>query len=101
MALRDETDRSFRAWVENGEVGRAAEWLVRAYADQVIAPDGHGVTQYTWYENETDPGRRHYWKLIFWALRRPRHLPLAVTLAIYGFHFRKTFAATGQLKSIQ
>jgi len=33
--------------------------------------------------------RAHYWKLFFWALfRRPRLFPLAITLAIYGFHFR-------------
>lgn len=33
--------------------------------------------------------RVHYWKLLFWTLfRRPRLLPLAVTLAIYGYHFR-------------
>jgi radical SAM superfamily enzyme YgiQ (UPF0313 family) len=34
--------------------------------------------------------RVHFWKLFFWALaRKPRLLPLAITLAIYGFHFRK------------
>jgi len=34
--------------------------------------------------------RLHYWKLISWTLvRRPRFLNLAITLAIYGFHFRK------------
>jgi radical SAM superfamily enzyme YgiQ (UPF0313 family) len=34
--------------------------------------------------------RLHYWKLIFWTLvRRPRLFPLAITFAIYGFHFRK------------
>jgi hypothetical protein len=33
--------------------------------------------------------RAHYWKLFFWTLfRRPRLFPLAITLAIYGFHFR-------------
>jgi len=36
--------------------------------------------------------RVQYWKLIFWVLfRRPRFFPLAVTFAIYGFHFRKIF----------
>lgn len=36
--------------------------------------------------------RVYYWKLLFWALfRRPRLFPLATTLAIYGFHFRKIF----------
>ena len=34
--------------------------------------------------------RVHYWKLLLWThFRRPRLLPLAVTLAIYGHHFRK------------
>jgi radical SAM superfamily enzyme YgiQ (UPF0313 family) len=34
--------------------------------------------------------RAHYWALLFWALfRRPKFFPLAVTLAIYGFHCRK------------
>ena len=33
--------------------------------------------------------RVHYWRLIVWTLlRRPRLLPQAVTLAIYGYHFR-------------
>ena len=34
--------------------------------------------------------RAHYWALLSWALfRRPELFPLAVTLAIYGFHFRQ------------
>ena len=37
--------------------------------------------------------RFQYWKLFFWSLfRRPRLLGLAITLSIYGFHFRKVFA---------
>ena len=33
--------------------------------------------------------RLEYWKLVTWTLvRRPRLLPMAVTLAIYGYHFR-------------
>ncbi len=37
--------------------------------------------------------RFHYWKLLFWSLfKKPRLLPLAITLSIYGFHFRKVFA---------
>ncbi|MCD6326404.1 B12-binding domain-containing radical SAM protein, partial [bacterium] len=36
--------------------------------------------------------RLHYWRLFFWTLfTRPRLIPLALTLAIYGFHFRKFF----------
>lgn len=34
--------------------------------------------------------RLHYWKLISWTLvRHPRFFHLAISLAIYGFHFRK------------
>jgi radical SAM superfamily enzyme YgiQ (UPF0313 family) len=34
--------------------------------------------------------RAHYWNLLLWTLfRRPTLFPLAVTLAIYGHHFRK------------
>jgi radical SAM superfamily enzyme YgiQ (UPF0313 family) len=36
--------------------------------------------------------RFQYWKLLLWTtFRRPRLLTQAVTLAIYGFHFRKIF----------
>ena len=32
--------------------------------------------------------RVHYWRLFFWTLfRRPRLFPMAITLAILGFHF--------------
>jgi radical SAM superfamily enzyme YgiQ (UPF0313 family) len=34
--------------------------------------------------------RSHYWKLLFWTLfRRPKLFSLAVTFAIYGYHFRR------------
>lgn len=34
--------------------------------------------------------RRHFWQLVFWSLlRKPRLFPLAITYAVYGFHFRK------------
>jgi radical SAM superfamily enzyme YgiQ (UPF0313 family) len=34
--------------------------------------------------------RLYFWKLFFWSLvRKPRLFPLAITYAIYGFHFRK------------
>jgi radical SAM superfamily enzyme YgiQ (UPF0313 family) len=35
--------------------------------------------------------RVEYWKLLLWTLiRRPRAFSLAVTLAIYGYHFRRS-----------
>ncbi|MGI6207004.1 MAG: B12-binding domain-containing radical SAM protein [Anaerolineae bacterium] len=34
--------------------------------------------------------RVQYWKLFVWTLfRKPRLFPLAITMAIYGFHFRR------------
>jgi len=50
---------------EAGDGLMVIDWLMEAgsdadHADQLRAPDGHGVGRYTWYENETDPQRRHY-----------------------------------------
>ena len=46
----------------------------------------------TWSLGIRHRGRSHYWKLILWSLKkRPDLLHLAVTLSIYGFHFRKFF----------
>jgi len=37
--------------------------------------------------------RFHYWKLITWSLfTRPKLFSHAITLSIYGFHFRKVFS---------
>ncbi len=34
--------------------------------------------------------RFQYWRLLFWTLTsRPRLMPMAVTLSIYGYHYRK------------
>jgi radical SAM superfamily enzyme YgiQ (UPF0313 family) len=34
--------------------------------------------------------RVYYWRLFFWTLfHRPKLFPLAITLSIYGFHFRR------------
>ena len=36
--------------------------------------------------------RSYFWGIIFWSLfKRPKVFSLAVTLSIYGFHFRKVF----------
>ena len=38
-------------------------------------------------------GRRHYWKLLLWTqFRRPRLIPEAIILSIYGYHFRRICA---------
>jgi hypothetical protein len=44
-----------------------------------------------WLLGVVDKGRKYYWKLFFTTLfRKPRSFPLAISLSVYGFHFRKT-----------
>jgi hypothetical protein len=46
-----------------------------------------------WFLGIRSRGRTYYWKLFWWSLfRRPELFPLAITLAVQGFHFRKVFA---------
>jgi radical SAM superfamily enzyme YgiQ (UPF0313 family) len=46
-----------------------------------------------WFLGIRSRGRVYYWKLFAWTLcRRPQLFPLAITLAVQGFHFRKIFA---------
>lgn len=42
-----------------------------------------------WRIGLMEKGKIHYWKLIFWSLRKPKRLLWAVRFSIYGFHFRK------------
>jgi len=43
-----------------------------------------------WIMGVKEKGRTCYWKLIAWTLvKKPKSLPLSVTLAIQGLHFRK------------
>jgi radical SAM superfamily enzyme YgiQ (UPF0313 family) len=43
-----------------------------------------------WYLGIRERGRMYYWRLITSTLvRRPRSFPMAVTLAVYGYHYRK------------
>ena len=43
-----------------------------------------------WVLGVREKGRRYYWKLfISTLLKRPRTLPLSVSLTVYGYHFRK------------
>lgn len=47
----------------------------------------------SFYKLGIRPGvRRHFWKLMIWTFfRRPRLLPLAITMTIYGEHFTRHF----------
>jgi radical SAM superfamily enzyme YgiQ (UPF0313 family) len=43
-----------------------------------------------WYLGIKENGRRYYWRLVISTLlKKRRSFPLAITLAIYGYHFRK------------
>jgi radical SAM superfamily enzyme YgiQ (UPF0313 family) len=43
-----------------------------------------------WVLGIRDKGRQYYWRLLGWTLvKRPRAFSKSVTMAIYGFHFRK------------
>ncbi len=43
-----------------------------------------------WKLGIVEKGRTFYWKLVFFTLlRHPKKFPAAITMAIYGFHFRK------------
>jgi hypothetical protein len=50
-----------------------------------------------WLLGIVNKGRLYYWKLIFWSLRRPQYFHIAVSLFIYGFHFRKVFETSGRI----
>jgi len=43
-----------------------------------------------WILGIREKGRVYYWKLFFWSLfKKPKFFPMAIDLAIKGFHFRK------------
>ena len=43
-----------------------------------------------WFLGIREKGRKYYWKLFLSTLlRRPRSFPISISLAIYGYHFRK------------
>lgn len=62
---------------EVGDGLMVVDWLMEAgsdegYAEQVIAPDGHGVGRYTWHTNETDPARQEYARMAHGISHRKR-----------------------------
>jgi hypothetical protein len=62
---------------EIGDGLMVIDWLMEAgsdeaWSEQVIAPDGNGVGRYNWYENETDPAKRHYSLLSHGSSHRKR-----------------------------
>ena len=49
-----------------------------------------GLIKSMWFLGIREKGRRYYWRLFaLTLLKRPRFFPLSISLAVYGFHFRK------------
>jgi len=49
-----------------------------------------GLIRSMWFLGVREKGRRYYWRVFASTLlRRPRSFPLSISLAVYGFHFRK------------
>jgi len=47
-----------------------------------------------WRLGIVEKGKRYYWKLFMFGLfKHPKKFPLAITMAIYGFHFRRVSEA--------
>jgi len=73
--------RTFLREYEMPKVGRRL-WLGW---DEVMA-----LLRSVYYLGIRGAERLHYWRLFFWTLFRfPKKFPLAITFAVYGYHFRK------------
>jgi radical SAM superfamily enzyme YgiQ (UPF0313 family) len=49
-----------------------------------------GLIKSVWYLGIREKGRKYYWRMFASTLiRRPGTFPRAITLAVYGYHFRK------------
>jgi radical SAM superfamily enzyme YgiQ (UPF0313 family) len=48
------------------------------------------IWTFFWVLGIRDRGKKHFWKLVFSTIfKRPRSFPIAMKLALYGYHFRK------------
>lgn len=76
---------------EVGDGLMVVDWLMEAgsdadWSDQVIAPDGHGVGRYTWYENASDPESRQYALLAHGSSHRKRMIEYLPANSSLPFH---------------
>jgi len=68
-----------REYKPRGEIaGRLQFYHLRAFVKSI------------WFLGIREKGRRYYWKLFLSTLlKQPRKFPLAISLSVYGYHFRK------------
>jgi hypothetical protein len=62
---------------EAGDGLMVIDWLMEPGSDagwdaKIFAPDGHGVSRYSWYTNETDPARKYYTRMSHGTSHRKR-----------------------------
>jgi radical SAM superfamily enzyme YgiQ (UPF0313 family) len=74
---------------------------------RIKAPDVHsfnlllGLANCVWFVGIREKGRRYYWKLFASTLfLKPRTFPMFVTLAVYGYHFRKVISKCVPVPSV-
>lgn len=66
-----------------------SEYQLPKVRTPVTLPEIRAFFRSIWILGVKSKDRRHYWDLVTWTLlRRPQLLPLAITMAIYGHHFR-------------
>jgi radical SAM superfamily enzyme YgiQ (UPF0313 family) len=69
---------------------RLPQWLT----NQIKTREVVAFIKLIWKLGILEKGRKYFWKLLGISLfRHPRKFSLAMTLAVYGFHFRKVVAA--------
>ncbi len=49
------------------------------------------ILRMAWRLGLREPGRRHFWRLVAWAVRHPRDHRVVLKLLGLGYHFRKVF----------
>lgn len=100
-ALREGYKRLMGQLYAPGPYYQRIRTLLREYGPPKIATALNGRNFMAFLQANVRLGifgreRFHYWGLLIWTFfRRPTHLPLAVTLCIYGHHFRKTCRVLG------
>jgi len=66
------------------------EYKVPKVRSPVTWPEIRALFTSIWVLGIRSADRRHFWDLIGWTVRRrPELLPLAVTMAVYGYHFQR------------
>ncbi len=61
--------------------------------NKIKLPEIKAFIMLIWLLGTLEKGRKYFWKLLaFTIFRHPRKFPLAMTMAVYGYHFRRIAA---------